>query len=266
MVTDTQLKIIPVAFLQPCRFQVRRRFDPLGIAELAESIKAQGIIEPLIVREIDKQAYEIVAGERRWRASQQAGLMEIPCLVRSLNDAAVREIVLIENLQRAALDPIEEAAAIAQLIGGADMKQREVAVRIGKSEIYVAQRLRLLQLSERVKQMLIAKTISAGHAVALVSLPATQQLQLAMQSHQQGWSVRKLEKAVKKWRQSLGKQSLSTQKTTADNSDLMIKLGEYFGTQVKLEANKSGGGYLMLHYYSNDELQGLLEKCGFDYF
>mgnify|MGYP000019395774 CR=1 FL=1 len=134
MIKKDELKVLPIEWLQPCEYQVRSHFDELQLEELASSIKAQGIIEPLVVRQLTSQEYEIVAGERRWRASGRAGVQEVPCIVRELTDNAVREIVLIENLQRAELNPSEEANALSQLIDGNGLSQRDIATQIGKKE------------------------------------------------------------------------------------------------------------------------------------
>ena len=258
-----ELKRLPIEWLQPCEYQVRTHFDELQLVELASSIKTQGIIEPLVVRQLTSQEYEIVAGERRWRASGRAGVQEVPCIVRELTDNAVREIVLIENLQRAELNPIEEANALSQLIDSNGLSQRDIATQIGKNEVYVSQRLRLLKLSDKVKPLIVSGKLSTGHAVALISLPSHLQWQLAEQCIAKHWTVGQLEQHVKANRNSSQTKTTTASGQDADMKQLSIQLSEHFGAKVAIKLQGKGEGDLIIHFHSTDEFEGILDKTGF---
>ena len=261
MSISTELKQIPIEWLQPCAYQVRTHFDDTQLNELTMSIVAQGIIEPLVVRQLLPQQYEIVAGERRWRAAGRAQLQEVPCLVRELTDNVVREIVLIENLQRQELKAIEEANALSQLIEGNGLSQIEIATQIGKSAEYVSQRLRLLKIDDKVQHFIAEGKLSAGHAVALVSLSKDLQWQFAEKTIAKHWTVRQLENNVKNLR-GLSLAKVSTKPNDPDTKRLLESLAEHFGAKVSLNMQDKGQGDLVIHFHSLDEFDGILEKSG----
>lgn len=261
MSTSTELKQIPIEWLQPCAYQVRTHFDDTQLNELTTSIIAQGIIEPLVVRQLSSQHYEIVAGERRWRAASRAQLQEVPCLVRELTDNTVREIVLIENLQRQELNAIEEANALSQLIEGNGLSQVEIATQIGKSGEYVSQRLRLLKIDLKVQQFIAEGKLSAGHAVALASLPKELQWQFAEKCITKHWTVRQLEHRVKTLR-GLSHPKLASKSNDPDTKRLLENLSEHFGAKVSLNMQDKGQGDLVIYFNSLDEFDGILEKSG----
>jgi|GEM_PF-2253686 len=263
MSNNTELKQIPIEWLQPCAYQVRAHFDDTQLNELTTSIVAQGIIEPLVVRQLSTQHFEIVAGERRWRAAGRAQLQEVPCLVRELTDNTVREIVLIENLQRQELNAIEEANALSQLIDGNGLSQVEIASQIGKSGEYVSQRLRLLKVDEKVQQFIVEGKLSAGHVVALASLAKELQWQFAEKCISQCWTVRQLESRIKNWR-GLSQVKLGSKPNDPDTKRLLESLSEHFGTKVSLNMQGNGQGDLVIHFNSLDEFDGILEKSGMD--
>lgn len=258
-----QLKQIPVELLERGKYQPRREFDPHSLQELSESIRAQGIIEPIIVRPISSHLYEIIAGERRWRAAQLAGLREVPCVVRNYTDTQAAEVTLIENIQREDLNPIEEALALQRLLDDFHYTHEELAVAVGKSRATISNCLRLLQLDPRVQQMLVNKFISEGHGKALASLTSlTVQFQIAQKSYQQGWSVRQLEMEVRKLKTT---ESGPRKNNSPDPNLYRLQkiIAEHLGTEVLLEANlDKQSGWVKIKYYDHEILSGILLKMG----
>lgn len=250
------LRELPVEYLQRGQFQPRRDFCPLALQELADSIKEQGIIEPIIVRSLGERQYEIIAGERRWRAAQIAELSLVPCIVRDYSDAQAAEVSLIENIQRQDLNPIEEAQALARLFHEFHYTHDRIAAAIGKSRASVSNSLRLLKLDTRVQQYLIEKKLSEGHGKWLAGLPLVEQFAVAQQCCQQSWSVRQLEKQLQETRA----------KAVSSTSDANVKrlermAAEHFNTEVKLENSEaSGGGWVKIKYYDHETLAGILDK------
>jgi ParB family chromosome partitioning protein len=259
------LKNIPVEHLQRGQYQPRVDMRQDSLEELAESIKAQGIVQPIVARPISKKGgsprYEIVAGERRWRAAQMAGLAEIPAVVRDIPDEAAIAMALIENIQREDLNPLEEARALDRLIREFDLTHAEAAKAVGRSRASVSNLLRLQDLTEKVKPLLEDRQIEMGHARALLALSnAAQQFDAARQVIKKGLSVRETEKLVKNL--LYGGKSKPASKTPAQNADirrLEIEVSEKLGAKVSFDHTAKGAGKLVISYNSLDELDGILK-------
>ncbi|HBX55294.1 ParB/RepB/Spo0J family partition protein [Pseudomonas neustonica] len=253
---DQQLKELPVDLIQRGKYQPRRDMDPQALEELAESIRAQGVMQPIVVRSIGGERYEIIAGERRWRATQLAGLDTIPTVIRDVPDEAAIAMALIENIQREDLNPIEEAIALQRLQQEFELTQQQVADAVGKSRVSITNLLRLTSLPEDVKLMLERGDLEMGHARALLGLPAEQQTTAARQVVAKGLTVRQTEALVRQWlnpRRDPGQQRLNP-----DVERLQQDLGERLGAEVKLQHGAKGKGKLVISYSSLDELDGIL--------
>lgn len=238
--------------------QPRKNFDDEKIAQLVESIKEHGIIQPIVLKK-DGETYTIVAGERRWRAAKSAGLKEIPAVVMELSDKEVLEISLIENIQREDLNPIEEAVAYKKLIEEFNLTQEEVSVRIGKSRTAVANCLRLLNLDERVQQYLIDCVITEGHGRALLGLEnKDSQCELAQKIIDEGLSVREIERIIKELDTISTKRNNTKKEDNPYYLDIKDKLECYFGTKVFL-SNSKNKGKIEIEYYSEEDLQRILD-------
>jgi ParB family chromosome partitioning protein len=253
--------------VRPCPFQPRKEFSQEALQELADSIREQGIIQPLIVREKDG-AYELIAGERRWRAAQLAGLKQVPIIVRQADDAAVLELALIENLQRENLNPMEEALGYSQLISQFNLRQEDVAARVGKSRAVVANALRLLKLPPEVQSFLRDGKLSVGHAKVILGLPNPDQQKLAADKViKTGSNVRQTEELVAHLQQEKapathqGIPAASHLGRDAHVVDLENRLRERFGTKVQLRYNR-GKGFLQIQFFSDDELDRVLQVAG----
>ncbi|HEX7915241.1 ParB/RepB/Spo0J family partition protein [Rudaea sp.] len=254
------LRNLPVGRIAPGKYQPRRVFDQEKLAELAASIKAQGVIQPIVVRPVGADRYEIIAGERRWRASQLAGLAEIPAVVREVADPAVAAMTLIENIQREDLSALEEAHALRRLIDEFKHTHEQVAEAIGRSRSAVSNLLRLLDLPEEIKRLLKEGQIEAGHAKALLTLEPALALGLARRAAEHGWSVRELEDAARKAQtmpQGKAKKAVSRD---ADIVALERELSEKLAARVAIQHGNKGRGKLVIGYHSLDELEGILEK------
>ncbi len=206
---NQELRQIPIHRLQPSRFQPRRDFAPESLQELAESIRAQGILQPIVVRALGEERYEIIAGERRWRAAQLAGLLTVPVLVKDITDKAAMALALIENIQRENLNPVEEAFALQRLLEEFSLTHEQIAQSIGKSRAAVTNLLRILQLQEEVQRMLRERKIDLGHAKVLLGLSGEQQLQAAQQIVSRSFSVRETERLVKELQKNPQKSGFS---------------------------------------------------------
>jgi ParB family chromosome partitioning protein len=242
--------------IRPNTDQPRRAFDQVSLEELAASMKHEGVLQPIIVRPLGEGEYELIAGERRWRAAQIAGLLKIPALVRDVADDRVLEMTLIENLQREDLNPIEAAAGFQALIDDLGLTQQEVAARVGKQRATVANMLRLLDLPGPVKQKLRDGSVSTGHAKVLASLETPQlQVRLADRIARDGLSVRETERLVKRM---TGPASPSAQRGAAERDPNVVAaeeaLQKALGTKVSIAQGKKGGR-IELHFYSDDELE-----------
>lgn len=254
---DSELKQLPVEFLQRGQYQPRRDFDQEALQELADSIRAQGVMQPIVVRQIGNQRYEIIAGERRWRACQLAGQADIPALVRDVSDEAAIAMALIENIQRENLNPIEEAMALRRLQTEFSLSQQEVATAVGKSRSVVANLLRLLSLESEVLDHLQAGLLDTGHAKVLLALEGTQQIKSAKQVIDGQLSVRQTEALVK----ALLKATDQVSQAVVDPNiaRLSRELSEMLGTQVSID-DKKGRGKIVIQYPSLDVLDGILRK------
>ncbi len=258
----TEFKHLSLAQLQPGQYQPREDFSEAALQELAESISSQGLIEPLVVRQVTKEGYEIIAGERRWRAAKMAGLKEIPCLIGQYSDQQACAVTLIENIQRQDLNLIEEATGYQRLIKEFHFHQEEIAAWVGKSRSHVANLLRLLSLPPTVKDQIRTHQLSLGHARMLVGLEERQQQILAHQIIEEEWSVRKLEQEVKKLKQQPGPKDC---KKDRDIQRLQTMLAEQVGAPVQIIEENQHGGWLKIKFFDNDTLAGLLERFGLSY-
>ena len=251
--------IVKINEVEPNKNQPRRTFDEDALLELAESIKQHGVIQPLIVKKRDKY-YEIIVGERRWRAAKMAGLKEIPIVIKDLSDQEIMEVALIENIQREDLNPIEEAQAYQRLIKEYNYKQDELAERVSKSRVAVTNSMRLLKLDERVQKMIIDDMISAGHARALLAITDSEkQYTIAMKVFDEKLSVRETEKLIK----NLDKQVKPKVNTTPENDfiyrDIENKLKESMGTKVIIHNKDNNKGKIEIEYYSQDDFERIVD-------
>lgn len=253
------LKTIPVDLIQRGRFQPRLDIKPEALEDLAASIRAQGIVQPVVVRPVGEGGrYELIAGERRWRAAQLAGLDAIPAIVKSVPDRAVMSMALIENIQREQLGPLEEALALQRLIGEFQMSHQDVAEAIGRSRAAVSNLLRLLELDASVKAMLEDGEIDMGHARALLGLAGPEQLEIARRIAAQGLSVRQAEALVRAKREPAA-ETVKAPKTVDPNvRQLEDSLAERLGAPVEIKHRASGKGAVSIRYNSLDELEGIL--------
>ncbi len=252
---DGTLRHLPVEFLQRGKYQPRRDMHPEALEELAESIKAQGVMQPIVVRPIGENSYEIIAGERRWRATQLAGLDTIPAVIREVADETAIAMALIENIQREDLNPMEEAMALKRLQDEFELTQQEVADAVGKSRTAVTNLLRLLNLSEDVKTMLEHGDLEMGHARCILTLEPIKQKELACTIVAKGLSVRQAEAMAKKAQEE--KNPAKPEKEEHGSKDLKRleeNLGEHVGVPVQLQHSAKGNGKLVLKYNSLDEL------------
>lgn len=254
-----ELMDLPVEFITRGRYQPRRDMHPDALEELAQSIRVQGIMQPIVVRPLAENRYEIIAGERRWRAAQLAGLADIPALVRQVPDEAAVAMALIENIQREDLNPIEEAIALARLQKEFELTQQEVAEAVGKSRAAVANLLRLMSLNPEVKKLLEHGDLEMGHARALLTLSEQQQLELARLVVARGLSVRQTEALVRRQQQQNQAKNQKTRRADPDIKRLEDSLSERLGTAVAIQCNSKGKGKLVISYNSLDELEGVLE-------
>ena len=258
---DKEVVFVKITKVEPNKEQPRKNFDEDALIELSESMKQYGILQPLLVQD-KKDYYEIIAGERRWRAAKLAGLKEIPVIIKNLTNQEIVEISLIENIQREDLNPIEEAQAYKRLLEEFHLKQDEVAERVSKSRTAVTNSMRLLKLDERVQQMLMDDMISSGHARALLAVSDKEkQYNLAQQIFDEKLSVREIEKLIKKLQNS--KDSLPKEnqdgKMQIFYEDIEQKLKAIMGTKVSIHSKDKKKGKIEIEYYSNDELDRILD-------
>jgi ParB family transcriptional regulator, chromosome partitioning protein len=249
---------LPIEHLQRGKFQPRKDMNPEKLQELADSIKAQGIIQPIVVRKLDQNKYEIVAGERRWRAAQLAGLQQVPVVVKDIDDRATMAIALIENIQRQDLNPLEEAEALRRLLDEFTMTHQQIADAVGKSRVTVTNLLRLMELHPEVKKLLISGQLEMGHARALLSLDGPKQIAIAQKIAKEGLTVRMAEKLVKE-SQAEAKPP-KTKSIDHDTIRLQNELTAKLGAKVLIEHKENGAGKLVIAYASLEELDGILEQ------
>ena len=253
--------LVNITKVEPNREQPRKNFDEDALLELSESIKQYGLLQPILVQD-RKDYYEIIAGERRWRAAKLAGLKQVPVIIKNLTDQEIVEISLIENIQRENLNPIEEAQAYKRLLNEFHLKQDEVAERVSKSRTAVTNSMRLLKLSDDVQRMVIDEMITTGHARALLSVedPA-EQYNLAQRIFDEKLSVREVEKIVK----NMGKPAKPKKEKVVDKSmqviydDISEKLKTQLGTKVNIVPKEDGSGKIEIEFYSHDELDRILD-------
>ena len=258
---EDTLAQLPVASLRPGKYQPRTRMDEASLAELAESIRARGVIQPIVVRPVSDSQYEILAGERRWRAAKIANLERIPAVIREVPDEAALGIGLIENIQREDLNPIEEAAGLKRLIDEFKLTHEEVARAIGRSRTGVTNLLRLLALAAAVQALVQDGAIDMGHARALLAVSKARQVELAHQIVEQGLSVRDTERLVQEAGQApKAGQRAAPPRLDPDSRRLQEELCESLGAQVRLKPRRGGRGSLLIEYASLDQLQGLIVK------
>ncbi len=252
---------VKIGKVEPNREQPRKSFDEDALLELSESLKQYGVLQPLLVQD-KKDYYEIIAGERRWRAAKLAGLKEVPVIIKKLTDQEIVEISLIENIQRENLNPIEEALAYKRLLREFNLKQDEVAERVSKSRTAVTNSMRLLKLDERVQQMVIDELISTGHARALLAITDNEiQYTLAQQIFDEKLSVRETEKLIKKMQSPKQEKAELNQGSSMAvfYEDIEQKLKNIMGTKVSINQKDNKKGKIEIEYYSNDELERIVD-------
>ena len=256
------LKSIAVDLLQRGRYQPRTEIDQSALQELSESIKTQGIIQPILVRPLTSEQgqYEIIAGERRWRAAQMAGLHEVPVVVRDIDDHTAMCMALIENIQREDLNPIDEAEALYRLVEEFDMTHDSVAESVGRSRSAVTNLLRLLELDPKVKQMVKDRKLEMGHARSLLSLSAKQQYEFANAVIKRGLSVRATEALVRSSTTKKQGKTSSSSKLDPNIRSLQQELSDKIGASVVIKHAKTGKGSLVIQYHNLDELDGIIKR------
>jgi ParB family chromosome partitioning protein len=256
---EGELRALSVGAIQAGKFQPRQQFDPEKIEELAASIKAQGLIQPVVVRAIGNDRYELIAGERRWRAARKAGLDEIPALVKVVTDQAVVAMALIENIQREDLSPLEEAQALSRLIEEFGLTHQQAADAVGRSRAAVSNLLRLLDLPAAIKRLLDERKLDMGHARALATLPEARAVALAREAADKEWSVRELEEAVRRSPAAAAAKAAKPAASRDPNvAALERELAEKLAARVNVAHGRNGRGKVVIHYHSLDELEGIL--------
>jgi ParB family chromosome partitioning protein len=260
-----EYRLLPIELIRPGRYQPRKHFDPESLQALADSIRAHGVIQPVSVRPDPRTpgGYELVAGERRWRAAQLAGCDTLPAIIRETEDQEVAIQAIIENLQREDLDPIAEAAGVLRLVDEFDLSHQEVAEHLGVSRSSVSHRLRLLRLPEAIQQGVKEGVIEIGHARLLVALKGDSQHEMYTRIIKRHLTVRQLESALRADEKQSGDPGTSedlTRDTTVKH--LEERLGQHLGAPVTIEYTKEGDGTLRVKFFSLDEFDGLLEKLG----
>ena len=256
-----QLKQIDVNLLKRGEYQPHRFIQEQDLKELASSIEKHGVMQPIVIRPIEDEQYpyEIIAGERRWRAAQLAGLKEIPAIVRDLNDQVAIALALIENIQRQDLNPIDQALALQRFHDEFGLSHQEIAETVGKARTTVSNLLRLLSLDDAIKNLMQEGQLDMGHARAILALKAKDQMAVAKIVIEKSLSVRQTEQLVREWNEP--KQDKPQAVISPDIEQLTQKLSERFGANVKIDHNKQGKGKLVIHYHSLDELDGILNIC-----
>jgi ParB family chromosome partitioning protein len=252
-----RLLTLPVESLVPGKYQPRTRMDQGALAELADSIRAQGLMQPILARPIPGGRFEIIAGERRWRASQLAGLREVPVLVRVVEDEVALKMALIENIQRENLNPLEEAHGIQRLIQEFTLTHQTAAEAVGRSRVAVSNLLRLLNLAKPVQALLMNGELDMGHARALLALPHAKQVDSAHKIVLHGLSVREAERLVGRLLKPVERKEVGRDR---DVVRLEEELGERLGAGVKITANRQGAGRISIEFASLDQLDGLLRR------
>ncbi|WP_301818901.1 ParB/RepB/Spo0J family partition protein [Neisseria maigaei] len=258
-----RLTAVAVKDIRPGRYQARVQIDDEALQELADSIKAQGVIQPVIVREHGLSRYELIAGERRWRAAQIAGLSEIPAVIKTISDETALAMGLIENLQRENLNPIEEAQGLKRLADEFGLTHETIAKAVGKSRSAISNSLRLLSLPEPVQEMLYQRRLEMGHARALLTLPVVEQLELAQKAVKNGWSVREVERRSQAALQNKRPEPKKTVNT--DIRRLNEILTEKLGVNAEIKTANHKKGKIILHFDTPETFDHILKQLGIDY-
>ena len=259
---EGSLQTLSISDLKPGKYQPRSIMQEEALHALSQSILKQGVMQPIIVRPIGNNQYEIIAGERRWRAAKLANLNEVPVIIKNIPDESALAMALIENIQREDLNPLEEAIGIKRLIDEFNMTHEEAADAVGKSRVTVSNLLRLLTLTKPVQDRLLSGKIDMGHARALIGLEGSQQIMLCEEVIQKKLSVREVEALVKNLQNSYktDKPTSSPKKTNADVRQLEESLAETLGASVTIDAKKNGSGVLKVHYRNLEQLDEILKK------
>jgi len=260
---DEVMRDLKITLLKPGKYQPRTQMDEASLNELAASIKAQGIMQPVLVRQLGDSSYEIIAGERRWRAAQLAGLSHVPVLVRSVSDKEALAMALIENIQRENLNPLEEAIGIQRLIEEFKMTHQVAADAVGRSRSAASNLLRLLKLQKPVQNMLMQNKLDMGHARALLAVEGAQQILLANKIVMQGLSVREAESLVQNQTQTHSHHETKPKQTAEINRDtlrLQEELSAALGTHVQIKPGSKGGGKLVIEYVNHDQLDEFINR------
>ena len=250
---------LPVDVIKRGPYQPRRNFDEDKLRELADSISAQGMVQPIVVRPVGRKKYEIIAGERRWRAAQMAGLADVPVVVKEVDDQSAMAMALIENIQRDDLNPLEEATALHRLLNEFELTHQQVAQAVGKSRTTVTNLIRLLDLNADVKQMLEHGDLEMGHARALLALEGGTQSEAAVQVSAKGLSVRETEALARRLNQPKASEPAKQEEDDPDVRRLLSDLTDKLGAKVALQQGTGGKGRLVISYNSLDELEGILD-------
>jgi ParB family chromosome partitioning protein len=254
------LQMLPVDLIRPGKYQPRTRMDEASLAELADSIRAQGVMQPILVRPVEGNRYEIIAGERRWRAAQRADLREVPALVKVVPDQAALALALIENIQREDLNPLEEAQGLSRLIAEFGLTHEAAAAAVGRSRSAVTNLLRLTQLAKPVQDYLMRGALEMGHARALLALPKPQQAGAAARVVNGHLTVRETEKLVHTLHAPVVPARKQPRARNADTARLESDIAEALGAKVKIDAGKAGAGKLVITYASLEQLDGIVAK------
>ena len=258
------LRKIKLDHLQPGKYQPRSAIEPGALSELADSIRAQGVIQPIVAREISSGRYEIIAGERRWRAAREAGLDTVPVVLREVDDRAVIAMALIENIQREDLNPLEEAVALSRLIDEFSLTHQQAAEAVGRSRAAVSNLLRLLELPEPIRQLRETRRLEMGHARALLTLAPQAANSLAKEAAEQGLSVREVERRAQQLAQGkIPARKPAKAKGKGGDADILAlerELSERLGAKVAVQHGRGGRGKLVVEYHGLDALEGILEK------
>jgi ParB family chromosome partitioning protein len=257
--SEGALKELPVEFMKRGKYQPRRDMHPEALEDLANSIRAQGVMQPIVVRPTGVDSYEIIAGERRWRATQQAGLETIPAIIKDVPDESAIAMALIENIQREDLNAIEEAQALIRLQQEFELTQQQVADAVGKSRTTITNLMRLMTLEQEVQTLLEHGDLEMGHARALLGLEGTQQLEAARTTVAKGMTVRQTEALVRRLLQQQTADPVKEHRVDSDIKRLQDKLSDQVGVPVSIQHNVKGKGRLILKYNSLDELEGILD-------
>lgn len=259
-INEWRVEKLPLEQVQSGRYQPRQHFDVKALEELADSIKAQGLVQPIIVKWLGESQYEIIAGERRWRAAKMAGLETVPAIVRQVDEQQTLAMALIENIQRQNLNPLEEARALERLLNEFELTQQQVADAIGRSRSAVTNILRLLKLPDSIQSWLNDGLLSMGHVRALIAIDKEQQLALAQKAIDQAWSVRQMEKAIQNLQNSELQDTSAPIHKDPNIEALEQRLAESLGAKVMIRHADSGKGKLEIRYANLDELDQILKK------